>query len=149
MLEKWNSKILREKSGIDEKKLEDIELNYVNESKISFLQDMRTEADLDFFKEMLDIYIKEIPKNLALIREAIFQNNSDHLRFYVHKIKGSALTLGIETVLVNLRILEDMALENQISEDTLKEFKKTSEQFDMILEELALLKNKYANISFE
>jgi PAS domain S-box-containing protein len=149
MLNKWSTKIVNEKSGIVEQMTEEIELNYIDEKKISFLQDMKTEADLEFFKEMLDIYIKEIPKNLTFIRDAIFQNNADHLRFYVHKIKGSTLTLGIENVLGGLRILEEMALENQISEETLKEFKKISEQFDSILEELALLKSKYSNIRFK
>jgi PAS domain S-box-containing protein len=149
MLDKWGTKIISEKTGVLEELSDEIELTFIDEKKISFLQDMRTEADLEFFKEMLDIYVKEIPKNLNFIRNAIFQNNPDHLRFYVHKIKGSALTLGIENVLGNLRILEDMALENQINEETLKEFKKTSEQFDMILEEIALLKNKYSNITLE
>jgi HPt (histidine-containing phosphotransfer) domain-containing protein len=113
------------------------------------LQDIKTDSDIEFFKEMLDIYIREIPKNIEFIRNAIFQNNSDHLRFYVHKLNGSSLTLGVDSVLGSFKILEEMALENQINEDSLKEFKKVSEQFDMILEEIALLKNKYSNIKLD
>ncbi len=97
---------------------------------------------------MLDIYIREIPKNIESIRNAIFQNNTDHLRFYVHKLKGSSLTLGIECVLDNFKILEDMALDNNISEESLRIFKKVSEQFETILEEIVLLKNKYSSIKF-
>jgi PAS domain S-box-containing protein len=146
MLIKWNDIIIKEKSAVMNKSVqEEIELRFIEEKKISFLQDIKTEADLEFFKEMLDIYVKEIPKNIGFIRDAIFQNNPDHLRFYVHKLKGSSLTLGIESVLGSLRILEDMALENQISEESLKEFKKISEQYDIILEEIVLLKNKYSN----
>jgi CheY-like chemotaxis protein/HPt (histidine-containing phosphotransfer) domain-containing protein len=146
MLNKWYDKIIKNKSDVMKQSIEkEIELDFIVENKISFLQDIKTEGDLEFFKEMLDIYIKEIPKNLGFIRDAIFQNNPDHLRFYVHKLKGSSLTLGIESVIGSLRILEDMALENQISDESLKEFKKISEQYDIILEEIVLLKNKYSN----
>jgi PAS domain S-box-containing protein len=150
ILEKWMDRILKDKlEEVEESDQKEIELLLIDEKKISFLQDIKTDADLEFFKEMLDIYIREIPKNVGFIREAIFQNNPDHLRFYVHKLKGSSLTLGIESVIVGLRILEDMALENQINEDSLKEFKKISEQYDLIIEEIVLLKNKYSNRRIE
>jgi hypothetical protein len=70
------------------------------------------------------------------------------LRFYVHKLKGSSLTLGIECILENFKILENMALENNINEESLRIFKKVSEQFEIILEEIVLLKNKYSGIKF-
>ncbi len=38
-----------------------------------------------------------------------------------------------------------MALDNNITEESLRIFKKVSEQFEMILEEILLLKNKYSN----
>lgn len=150
MLTKWGNKILMEKEDVIQQSIQkEIELKFIDEKKITFLQDIKTDADIEFFKEMLDIYTKEIPKNIEFIRNAIFQNNSDHLRFYVHKLKGSSLTLGVDSVLGSFKILEEMALENQINEDSLKEFKKVSEQFDMILEEIALLKNKYSNIKLD
>jgi polar amino acid transport system substrate-binding protein len=150
MLGKWSTKIFKEKSEIMHQSIQkEIELKFINEKKISFLQDVRTNADLQFFKEMLEVYVREIPKNIEFIRDSIFQNNHDHLRFYVHKLKGSALTLGIESVTEGLKILEDMALDNQINEDSLKEFKKISEQFELILEEIVLLKNKYSNIKLD
>lgn len=147
-LEIWSNKIISERIENTPSEIKkEINLKLIDEKKITFLQDIKTEADLDFFREMLDIYIKEIPKNIGFIRDAIFQNNSDHLRFYVHKLKGSSLTLGIDEVMEGLKILESMALENQISEDSLKVFKKLSEKFDMILEEILLLKNKYTNLN--
>jgi len=149
IITKWTEKIVSNKNLDTRKAIEsEIELKFIEEKKISFLQDLKTDADLEFFKEMLDIYIREIPKNIESIRNAIFQNNADHLRFYVHKLKGSSLTLGIECVLENFKILEDMALDNNINEESLRMFKKVSEQFEMILEEIVLLKNKYSNIKF-
>jgi len=146
IIEKWGEKInLEKQNDIFVKHEEQIKLNFIDEKKISFLQDLKSAADLEFFKEMLDIYIREIPKNIEFIRNSIFQNNADHLRFYVHKLKGSSLTLGIECVLDSFKILEDMALDNNITEESLKIFKKVSEQFDSILEEIVLLKNKYLN----
>ena len=147
ILNKWSDKIITVKEEVIQKSLTNkIGLKLIDEKKISFLQDLKTEADLEFFKEMLDIYLKEIPKNVEFIRNAIFQNNSDHLRFYVHKLKGSSLTLGIDSVIPSFKVLEEMALENQINEETLKEFKSVAEQFDIILEEIVILKNKYSKI---
>jgi len=149
IISKWTERIIKEKHTETRKAIEsEIKLRFIEEKKISFLQDLKTDADLKFFKEMLDIYTREIPKNIELIRNAIFQNNTDHLRFYVHKLKGSSLTLGLECILDDLKILEDMALENNISEESLRIFKKVSEQFEVILEEIVLLKNKYSDIKF-
>ena len=149
IISKWTDKIVTEKHFDTRKAIEtEIELKFIDEKKISFLQDLKTDADLEFFKEMLDIYTREIPKNIEFIRNAIFQNNSDHLRFYVHKLKGSSLTLGIESVLENFKVLENMALDNNISEESLRIFKQVSAQFEMVLEEIVLLKSKYANINF-
>lgn len=146
IIARWTELIIKEKQEMMQQVVTaEIDLKLIDEQKISFLQDLSTEADILFFKEMLDVYLRDIPKNIEAIRNAIFQNNSDHLRFYVHKIKGSSLTLGIDCIIDDLRNLENMALDNQIDEDTLKLFKKVNSQFDTILEEIALLKNKYAN----
>jgi len=149
IISKWTDKIFTEKHVETRKAIEsEIELKFIVESKISFVQDLKSDTDLKFFNEMLDIYTREIPKNIEAIRNAIFQNNADHLRFYVHKLKGSSLTLGIECILENFKILEEMALENNISQESLRVFKKVSEQFEIILEEIVLLKNKYSGIKF-
>ena len=146
---RWIDKIIQEKHLAVRATMEaEIELKFIDEKKITFLNDLKSQADLVFFREMLDIYLMEIPKNIEFIRDAIFQNNPDHLRFYVHKLKGSSLTLGVECVLNELKILEDMALDNNISEESLREFKNVSDQFEMILEEIVLLKNKYSTINF-
>ena len=39
-----------------------------------------------------------------------------------------------------------MALNNNISEESLRIFKRVSEQFEMILEEIVFLKNKYSDV---
>jgi CheY-like chemotaxis protein len=145
----WSDKILKEKLSAVRTTMEsEIELKFIDEKKITFLNDLKSQTDLVFFREMLDIYLMEIPKNIEFIRDAIFQNNPDHLRFYVHKLKGSSLTLGVECVLSELKILEDMALDNNISEESLREFKNVSDQYEMILEEIVMLKNKYSGINF-
>jgi len=149
IIEKWSESIAREKQNdVSVDQISDIELKFIDETRILFLQDLKSQADLEFFKEMLDIYINEIPKNIELIRNAIFQNNSEHLRFYVHKLKGSSLTLGIESVLEYFKSLENMALENNITEESIVLFKKVSAQFEKIIEDIVLLKSKYANVSF-
>lgn len=149
IITKWTEKIVSNKNLDTRKAIEsEIELKFIEEKKISFLQDLKTDADLEFFKEMLDIYIREIPKNIESIRNAIFQNNADHLRFYVHKLKGSSLTLGIECVLENFKILEDMALDNNINEESLRMFKKFLSSLNRYWKKLFCLRINIQTLSF-
>lgn len=58
------------------------------------------------------------------------------------------MTLGVESILEYFKLLESMALDNNINEESIVLFKKVSAQFEMIIEDIVLLKNKYANVSF-
>ncbi len=149
IIEKWSDSIVQKKQAdISIDHISEVELKFIDEKKILFLQDLKSQADLEFFKEMLEIYLTEIPKNIELIRNAIFQNNSEHLRFYIHKLKGSSLTLGIESVLEYFKTLENMAIDKNITEESIVMFKKVSAQFEKIIEDIVLLKNKYSNVTF-
>lgn len=150
ILDKWSKQIISRKN---QKLLSDlnkeIELKYIKEKNISFLNEITSETDLEFFKEMLDVYLKEIPKNLEHIKEAILANSADQLKFYLHKLKGTYLTLGIEILSDYFKILGEAASENKINDETFKTFSDFSIKSEKILEEISILKEKYQHISFK
>lgn len=149
ILDKWSRKILDRKNQKFFKELDkEIELNFIKEKNISFLNEITSENDLEFFREMLDVYLKEIPKNLEKIKESILAKDAEHLKFYLHKLKGTYLTLGISDLIDYFKVLSDVAIANNITEDTYTTFTDFATKSEKILEEISILKDKYKHISF-
>lgn len=149
ILDKWSRKIVERKNQKLFKELDkEIELTFIKEKNISFLNEITSENDLEFFREMLDVYLKEIPKNLDNIKESILAKDAEHLRFYLHKLKGTYLTLGITDLIDYFKILSDAAIAKNITEDTFTTFADFSNKSEKILEEISILKDKYQHISF-
>jgi PAS domain S-box-containing protein len=149
ILDKWSRKIVERKNQKLFKELDtEIELTFIKEKNISFLNEITSENDLEFFREILDVYLKEIPKNLESIKESILAKDAEHLKFYLHKLKGTYLTLGITDLIDYFKILSDAAITNNINEDTFTTFADFSNKSEKILEEISILKDKYQRISF-
>lgn len=149
ILDKWSRKIVERKNQKLFKELDkEIELTFIREKDISFLNEITSENDLEFFREMLDVYLKEIPKNLENIKESILAKDAEHLVFYLHKLKGTYLTLRITDLIDYFKILSDAAIANNITEDTFTTFADFSNKSEKILEEISILKDKYQHISF-
>ncbi|MFN3695646.1 MAG: response regulator, partial [Ignavibacterium sp.] len=148
VLDKWSKRIVERKNQRLFKDLnKEVELTYIKEKNISFLNEITNENDLEFFREMLDVYLKEIPKNLEHIKDAIISNKPDQLKFYLHKLKGTYLTLGIDNLLEYFKILNEAAADNKINEETFKTFADFANKSEKILEEISILKDKYQHIS--
>lgn len=147
VLDKWSKRIVESKNQRLFKDLnKEIELTYIKEKNISFLNEITNENDLEFFREMLDVYLKEIPKNLGYIKDAIISNKPDQLKFYLHKLKGTYHTLGIDNLLEYFKILNEAAADNKINEETFKTFADFANKSEKILEEISILKDKYQHI---
>ncbi len=146
VLDKWSRQIVARKNQKLFRDLnKEIELTFIKEKNISFLNEITSENDLVFFREMLDVYLIEIPKNLEHIKEAILSNNADQLKFYLHKLKGTYLTLGIENLIEYFKILSDAAVQNKINEETFKTFADFSNKSEKILEEIFYSEKKSIN----
>lgn len=147
LIDRWKENIFTDKERKIEIALqENLVFDFIKEEKITFIQDIRSKADIEFFIEMLEVYIKDIPRTIEKIRQSAIQRNFEHLRFYIHKLKGSTLTLGIEETSSACRELEEAALDNNISERTMYLINKLTEQSNVITEELILLKDKYQSL---
>ncbi len=144
LFDKWQN-IIQQREYISLPKFSNatVEFNLLDESKITFLNDIKTKNDVQFFIEMLDVYINDVPRTINKIKQAASQRNIDHLRFFVHKLKGSALTLGISDTTHLCSELENYLTDNKITDEILFTINKLIEQVNLIGEELLLLKNKH------
>lgn len=145
MIEKWGNKIISSRDNLIQKlKKSKIVTEIIDESKISFLNDIQTEEDLSFFAELIDIYISETPKIFEKINKTIENKEKAGLTFAAHKLKGSSVTLGVLRMSDLAHELELCALNENF--DSAKIIYNTIiDTFEKLIDELLLLKNKYSN----
>ncbi len=144
LFEKWQFNLNRVAESQTSRSVPNqIELTFVKEERISFLNDIKSKSDIQFFIEMMDVYINDMPRTITKIKQAASQRNFNHLKFYLHKFKGSALTLGITDTAELCTKLEAAAVENELNGQTLFMINELIEQVNTITEELILIKNKY------
>ncbi len=101
LFEKINKLVRRKRNEnrtdlTSEKKIEKTEVkeevrNYVD---LSYLKST-CEGDADFEKEMIELSLKNIPQDLALILEGIKETNYRLMKETAHKLKSSFLAIGI------------------------------------------------------
>jgi PAS domain S-box-containing protein len=115
----------------------------IDVSKITFLNDFETMEDVEFLSELIDIYIEDLPKIIGNIKNAIDHRNDKKLLFYAHKLKGSSLSLGIDSLADVCQILESAAIEQSFGSATDNALKKLSGSIEILIRELELLKRKY------
>jgi CheY-like chemotaxis protein/HPt (histidine-containing phosphotransfer) domain-containing protein len=138
MLQKWGGKIQVDKN----EKLKSASFT-IDVNKIAFLQDFESADDLMFLNELINIYITDLPKMIAQIKNALDHRNDKKLLFYSHKLKGSSLSLGIDELVEICMNLEKAAMEQKFGEETYKEVQKLSGSIEMLVKELELLKKRY------
>ena len=143
-IERWGSIINEEKDAVYSSLIEKKSIpNLIDVNKISFFQDLQTEEDMVFFNELLDIYIDDLPKSLANIKDAVEKNDPKKLQFYSHRLKGSSLTLGIDSVSTLCFEIETAARSEAIDDKTKKDAGELLLQFEELIKELMQLKEKY------
>jgi HPt (histidine-containing phosphotransfer) domain-containing protein len=116
----------------------------IDESKITFLNDIQSEQDLNFYVELLDIYIADLPVMIRNIKTAVDGKNSKMLQLNAHKLKGSSVTLGIDLITDLSHELESAARANRIDETTEKMADDLVHKFETIIKELEIIREKYS-----
>jgi len=146
-LKSWSIKIEKVKeTTFSEFKEHSFNGIYVDEKKIAFLNDLSTKSDLDFFVDLLNIYLRDLPIILEEITSAIKNQNFQKLRFYTHKLKGSILTLGIEGISGYCEDLEKAAEEKNINDKTASRNTELNEYMSTVITELTQIREKYTNL---
>ena len=70
-------------------------------------------GDIDFKNEMLHIFLKNIPDEMAQLKVAIRSKNNDDVLKIVHKNKSSFLMAGLGTLETTLRKIETLATKDK------------------------------------
>lgn len=66
----------------------------------------RIGGDMDFLKEITEVFVEDTPKLMTEIRSAICNGNPHALEYAAHSVKGSASNLGAERARVVAHQLE-------------------------------------------
>ncbi len=148
-LQKWGLIIYDDKNSrlaVDESK--QTSFKYVDEGKIDLIQDIKSSEDLNFFIELLDIYIKDLPLSIARIKNAVVQRDKNQIRFYAHKLKGSSLTFGIRAISDKCIKIEEAVKQDIDNPRTADLVEELIVKFEVVIKELEQLKEKYSHMSF-
>ena len=149
ILDKWK-KIISDEVEVNLEKIKDefVDSEIINESNITFISEVRTSADIKFLIELFEIYIRDLPVLVKEIDEAVKNNDFADLKFCTHKLKGSALTLGLESI-ANFCLELETAAANKILDDQVQKVNvNLHEHINKVVEELKKLKEKYNNINY-
>jgi PAS domain S-box-containing protein len=146
LLNKWQGIIENEVEFHLEKIKETvIETDIINEQDITFISEVQTNEDVNFLIELFDIYIRDLPVLIAEIDFAIKNHDFDNLKFYSHKLKGSALTLGVESIANYCFDLETAAMNRELDDKVYELNTNLKNHVNKVVEELKIIKEKYTN----
>jgi PAS domain S-box-containing protein len=147
ILIKWGGRITEDRNKIiDVLKSEKPATKLIDENNISFLCDIQTEQDVVFFIELLDIYIQDLPNIISHVNTAVDKRDSEQLRFWAHKLKGSSVTLGIDVLTDISKTLENYGKENIFNEETFRLNGELIHNFEIVIVELEALKEKFSKV---
>lgn len=121
-----------------------VQKNLVPESELLFIKDITSENDALFFSELLNVYISELPATIKLIKTACDTNNYADLYFYSHKLKGSSMTLGINSIAVTCEELEASAKDKNVNGKSHELTEKLLNIIEQVIPELEGIKEKYS-----
>ena len=145
IVERWGTVLIPQKNSLRYLlEHEKVHTQYIDESKISFLDDLQSEEDLNFFIELLDIYLSDTPKLIELILESIKNKNAQDLLFHGHKLKGGSATLGLEEICSIASEIEELGKLGSF-EGADEIVSHLEETYLLTVRDLKLLKDKYKN----
>ena len=149
VIQKWG-KIIYDEKNAKQAELERISgtSRLIDESKIDLIQDIKTSEDLNFFIELLDIYTKDLPINISHIKNALIQKDKNQIRFYVHKLKGSSLTFGVNVISDECIKIEDAVKHDKEDSYTSDLVEELVAKFEIVIKDLEQIKEKYSHMSF-
>lgn len=116
----------------------------IDESKIPFINEIQSEADIAFFVDLLETYLEELPKSLAELKKAVESKDAKNVQFYSHKLKGSVLTLGIYTLADICFELETAGKNNNQNDFNISE--RIQNDVEILISELEVIKDKYTKL---
>jgi PAS domain S-box-containing protein len=143
VLDKWSDVISKEQESLALDEKVDTVPKILNEENITFINDINTNEDLKFFVELLDIYLKELPVMVQEIDSAVMEKDLTKLRFFSHKLNGSMVTLGVESITEICLELESGAERNSLDDVIFDHNNNLKKYMAEVLREIKVIKKKY------
>lgn len=122
-----------------------VELEIIEEEKISFLIDLNSREELLFVQDLIAVYLRELPRIKIDIRNAINEKDVHRTQFLVHKLKGSILTLGVDSVADRCDEIEISVLHRMSDEELNKSKIELENYIDAVVRDLVKLSDKYSS----
>lgn len=99
----------------------------------------RISGDMEFLKEIAEVFVEDTPRLMTEIRSAITNGNAHALEYAAHSVKGSAANLGAERARVVAHQLELIGRTGDLAraEETCAELEFELARFTSALNELA------------
>jgi HPt (histidine-containing phosphotransfer) domain-containing protein len=102
---------------------------------LSYLEDI-SGGDETFMKEIVDLFIKQMPESVKTMREALANEDPVTIGETAHKAKPSAIYIGNKSLEENLRTLQELKNEKAIRNNTSELIEQVAQQSDNVIEEL-------------
>lgn len=83
---------------------------------LSYLESMAA-GDNNLIKEMIEIFIEQVPEFICEMNKAISNNDSKALASTAHKAKSSVAIMGIINLIEDLKVLENIASNNERTDE--------------------------------
>jgi HPt (histidine-containing phosphotransfer) domain-containing protein len=103
-----------------------------NLSKVYALSD----NDPEFVNEILNLFVKEVPEDLAQIKEGIKKKDHKHAYAYAHKIKPTLDLMGLNVAFEEILQVEAWAKAEGKKKDIKETFKSIKNQVNDAVKEL-------------
>ena len=115
------------------------EIEQINRRKIdlSYLQEL-SQGSKQFEKEMIELFIRQVPADLDLLENALTQNNYKNIQGFAHKIKSSLSIMMLEELREKFILIEKNGHEEHSTESSLNEIHSIKIR---LTEVISLLKN--------
>ena len=105
---------------------------HYNLSKVHALSD----DDDDFVKEIVTLFVSEIPDDLYQIREGIEKNDHKHAYAYAHKIKPTLDLLGLNVAFEEILQIEAWTKTEGRKKDIIETYKIVKKQVEDAVKEM-------------
>ncbi len=104
ILIKWGKKM--KNSGQEEKFFQINGREVVNSSVLQQLSEVGN-GDQEFVKEIIRMYLNQLPELITAIKESVSKGNSENLRLNAHSLKGASLNIGAGMMADICKFLEE------------------------------------------
>ncbi len=93
--------IQAESADAERASLEDVDLSVLN----SF-EEAQSEGEPDLIVELIDLYLADVPKHLSAMKDCVLNDSQNSLSRSAHNLKGSSANLGIKSIALLCKELE-------------------------------------------